>query len=242
MGNLPPVPETTIPGATTVGSLDAHIAVPDGAGPWPGVVVLHEAFGLNADTRAQADRLAAAGYLAVAPNLFSAGGVRCLRSTFSAMLAGRGPAFGDIEATRAWLAARPDCTGRVGVIGFCMGGGFALAAASRGFDAAAPYYGRLPRDAREILAGACPIVAGYGGSDLSLRGAAATLEGLLTELGVVHDVTEYPGAGHSFLSTVEGPLASVMKVVGIGPHQPSADDAWRRILAWFGTYLAPPAR
>ncbi|GAA2544856.1 dienelactone hydrolase family protein [Pseudonocardia hydrocarbonoxydans] len=206
------MPATTIPGATTVRSLDAHIAVPDGAGPWPGVVVLHEAFGLNADTRAQADRLAAAGYLAVAPNLFSAGGVRCLRSTFSAMLAGRGPVFGDIEATRTWLAARPDCTGR------------------------------LPRDAREILAGACPVVAGYGGSDLSLRGAAATLEDLLTELGVVHDVTEYPGAGHSFLSTVEGPLASVMKVVGIGPHQPSADDAWRRILAWFGTYLAPPAR
>lgn len=235
------MPATTIAGATTVSSLEAYLAVPDGAGPWPGVVVIHEVFGLNDDTRAQADRLAAAGYLAVAPNLFSAGRLRCLRSTFSAMLAGEGPAFGDIEATRAWLAARVDCTGRVGVIGFCLGGGFALATASRGFAAAAPNYGRLPKNAREILVGACPIVASYGGSDPSLRGAAGQLEGLLTEFEVVHDVKEYPGAGHSFLSTVQGPVASLMKVVGVGPHQPSADDAWARILAWFGTHLAAPA-
>jgi carboxymethylenebutenolidase len=235
------VPATTIPGAATVAALDAYLAVPDGPGPWPGVVVVHEAFGLNDDTRAQADRLAAAGYLAVAPDLFTAGGVRCLRSTFSAMLAGEGPAFGDIDATRSWLVARADCTGRVGIIGFCLGGGFALAAASRGFDAAAPNYGRLPRNAREILVGACPVVASYGGADRTLRGAAGRLDALLTELDVVHDVREYPGAGHSFLSTVEGPAAALMKVVGIGPHQPSADDAWARILGWFTTHLKVPA-
>ena len=235
------MPATTIPGATTVSSLQAYIAVTAGTGPWPGVVVIHEAFGLNDDTRAQADRLAAAGYLAVAPDLFSAGGVRCLRATFGAMLAGEGPAFGDIEATRAWLAAHTDCTGRVGVIGFCLGGGLALAAASRGFAAAAPNYGRLPRNAREILVGACPIVASYGGADRTLRGAAGKLEDLLTELDVVHDVKEYPGAGHSFLSTVDsGPLATLMKVTGMGPHQPSADDAWRRILEFFATHLTGP--
>lgn len=235
------MPATTIPGATTVSSLEAYLAVPDGTGPWPGVVVIHEVFGLNGDTRAQADRLAAAGYLAVAPNLFGAGGVRCLRSTFAAMLAGEGPAFGDIEATRTWLVGHADCTGRVGIIGFCLGGGFALATASRGFDAAAPNYGRLPRNAREVLVGACPVVASYGGSDASLRGVAGKLEDLLTELDVEHDVKEYPGAGHSFLSTVEGPVASLMKVVGVGPHQPSADDAWARILAWFATHLTAPA-
>lgn len=235
------MPATTVPGATTVSSLKAYIAVPTGAGPWPGVVVIHEAFGLTDDTRAQADRLAAAGYLAVAPNLFSAGGVRCLRSTFDAMLNGTGPAFGDIDATRRWLAAREDCTGRVGVIGFCMGGGFALATASTGFHASAPNYGRLPRNAPDVLRGACPIVASYGGSDRTLRGVAAKLETMLTDLGVTHDVKEYPGAGHSFLNESTGPLASLLKVAGIGHHQPSADDAWKRILAFFDTHLAHPA-
>ena len=64
-----------------IDGLDAHLAVPPtGEGPWPGVVVLHEMFGLNDDIRAQADRLAAAGYLALAPDLYTAGGaLRCLR-------------------------------------------------------------------------------------------------------------------------------------------------------------------
>ena len=68
------MPATTLPG-----DVNAHLAVPPvGAGPWPGVVVLHEAFGLNDDIRQQADRLAAAGYLALAPDLYSAGGACAL--------------------------------------------------------------------------------------------------------------------------------------------------------------------
>ena len=232
------MPAVAVPGATSVPVLQAHLAVPRGAGPWPGVVVLHEAFGLTADTRAQADRLAAEGYLAVAPDLFTAGRLRCLRSVFAAMLSGAGPAFGDIEATRLWLAARPECTGRTGVIGFCLGGGFALGAAAHGFDAAAPNYGRLPRTAPEGLRGACPVVASYGGEDPSLRGAAAELEGVLTGLGVEHDVREYPGAGHSFLNRETGVVPHVMRVTGLGGyHEPSAADAWRRILVWFDRHL-----
>ncbi len=229
-----------VPGGGTTSRLEAHLAVPPvGAGPWPGVVVLHEAFGLTDDTRQQADRLAAAGYLAVAPDLFSKGGaVRCLRSTIASLVSGHGPVYADIEAARVFLADREDCTGTVGVIGFCMGGGFALMTASRGFEASAPNYGILPRDLPAALRGACPVVASYGGRDRALRGAAATLTGALVEAEVEHDVKEYADAGHSFLNRHNaGPFSVVEKVVGLGYHQDSAEDAWGRILRFFDTHL-----
>ncbi len=233
------MPMTTVPGAATAPALDAYLAVPAvGTGPWPGVVVVHEAFGLTDDTRQQADRLAAAGYVAVAPDLFTAGGaLRCLRSTFASMLSGTGPVYDDLAATRTWLAARGDCTGRVGVIGFCMGGGFALMTAASGWHAAAPNYGLLPKDL-DVLRGACPVVASYGARDRGLRGAAATLETALAERGVVHDVHEYPDAGHSFLNRNNvGPVAPLLRVAGLGYHHPSAEDAWGRILRFFGEHL-----
>ena len=222
------------------GGTKAHLAAPPvGAGPWPGVVVLHELFGLNDDIRSQAGRLAAAGYLALAPDLYTRGGaVRCLQGTFRALMKGEGRAFADIEASRAWLEERPDCTGRVGVIGFCMGGGFALLTAARGFDAAAPNYGPLPKDLDAALAGACPMVASYGGSDPGLRGAAVKLDAALDRAGVVHDVKEYPGAGHSFFSRHSfGPFGPLIRVAGVGYDAPASEDAWARILRFFDTHL-----
>ena len=233
------MPPITVPNAVSTTELTAHLAVPPvGAGPWPGVVVLHEAFGLTDDIRQQADRLAAAGYLALAPSLYSAGGVRCLRATFASMFTGTGAAIGDIDAARAYLAGRDDCTGKVGIIGFCMGGGFALLAASRGFDAAAPNYGALPKDAAAVLRGACPIVASYGARDRGLPGAAAQLRRVLADTDVEHDVKEYEAAGHSFLNRHNaGPLSALERVAGFHYHQPSAEDAWARILRFFDRHL-----
>ncbi|PVE13652.1 carboxymethylenebutenolidase [Streptomyces scopuliridis RB72] len=193
----------------------------------------------------QAERLARAGYLALMPDLFTQGGVRrCLVPTMRASRSGHGRAYQDIEAARTFLTESPDCTGAVGIIGFCMGGAFALMSAGRGsFDAASANYGMLPEQLDRVLAGACPVVASYGGRDRMLKGAAAELDSALERLGVVHDVKEYPQAGHAFLNDTEvgpRPLRPLLRVTGMGPHPEAAADAWRRIETFFDTHLKQP--
>ena len=228
----------------TVGSTAAYLAVPytpDGSsGPWPGVVVIHEAFGLNADTRAHADRLAALGYLALAPDL--TGGkfwVRCVRSMIGQLRAGSGPAFDTLDACRRWLADRADCTGKTGVIGFCLGGGFALLCAPRGdYAAAAVNYGEVPADAEAMLAGSCPVIGSYGGRDMMGASPPRRLDAALTALGVPHDVKVYPEAGHSFMSPKSAALAPLTALARLKYDKAAAEDAWQRIFAFFGTYLS----
>jgi carboxymethylenebutenolidase len=161
-------------------------------------------------------------------------------ATLKASRSGSGQAYEEIEAARQWLVAREDCTGKVGVIGFCMGGGFALMLAPRGgYAASSVNYGEVPADAVDRLRGACPIVGSYGRRDRSLRGRADRLERALGELGVAHDVKEYPDAGHSFLNRFNtGPvLGQVVTFAGFNYHHDSAQDAWRRILAFFDEHV-----
>lgn len=118
--------------ASSEGSVRGYLAAPTGQGPGLWVVVIMDVFGMSSDLRQQCDRLASRGYLALAPDLYSWGSkVTCIRATFAALRRGSGRAFQDIDAARSWLAARTDCTDYVGVIGLCMGGGFALLAAPR---------------------------------------------------------------------------------------------------------------
>ena len=223
--------------------LGAYLAMPRGAGPWPGVVVVMDALGLSDDIRLQADRLAAAGYLAFAPDLYSGRGIRCVVATLRASRSGSGEAYADLEAARHWLAAREDCTGQIGIIGFCMGGAFALLCAPRyDFAAASVNYGEVPEDAVSQLEGCCPVVASFGKRDPELRGRAQRLEQALTELGVEHDVKEYPDVGHAFMNRINvGPLLNpVMRFVRMHYDHPSAEDSWRRILTFFDAHLTAP--
>jgi len=154
---------TNISIETPNGSIGAVLETPPGKGPWPGVVVIHDAFGLREPHRAIARQIADNGYLAIAPNLFARGGViRCMRAVMSDLMAFEGQAFEDVTAARQLLSKRSDCTGAIGVAGFCMGGGFALIASTKGFDASAPFYPPpLQSKYSEIVDGACPIVASF---------------------------------------------------------------------------------
>ena len=223
----------------------AYLATPvptaDRPGPWPGVVVVHYAFGLGDDMREQADWLAAAGYVTAIPDLYGGrGAIRCIKGAMAQLSAQRGPMFDRLDAARQWLAAQPDCTGRVGVIGYCMGGGFALLLAGRpGWSAASVNYGPVPDDVEDVLSGACPVVASFGGRDKGFPGAAAKVRAAADAAGVPADVKEYPDARHAFINriSVASPLTPLLKVAGVGYDHDAAADAKRRILSFFDEHL-----
>jgi carboxymethylenebutenolidase len=228
--------------------LHTELFAADADGESPGVLVLHESFGLNNDIRRIARRFSEAGYVAMAPDLYSSGRrIVCLtrvmvdmvRHTLSREIAA-------IHAARETLAQRPEVDGeRIAVAGFCQGGGFALVAGSHpGFRAAAVNYGEVPKD-RARLAGVCPVVASYGAKDRVFgRGTAELLEQHLQSLGVPHDVKTYDGVGHSFFSQVDGWqgwLARVPTPLAVGFDEASAEDGWRRMLAFFDEHVRRPA-
>jgi carboxymethylenebutenolidase len=212
------------------------------------VILLHELFGLDADIRRIAGRFADEGYVALAPDFLSGLGPRpfCMIRFMRALGKGtRGRPFRQLDAARGWLATREDVdTQRIGVAGFCIGGGFALLYAAGGAVATvAPFYAAVPDDPERTLAGICPVVASYGGRDRVFGAHGARLDAALATLGVDHDVKTYPDAGHSFMNELGGPLGWLARRTPMhaGFHPASAEDAWARTIGFFGRHLAQPA-
>jgi carboxymethylenebutenolidase len=224
--------------------LSAEVFAPPGEGPHPGVVVLHESFGLNDDIRRIARRFADAGYVALAPDLYSHGRrIVCLSRVLVDMVRGTvAREIADIHAARDALVERPEVDAeRVAVAGFCQGGGFALVAgAQSGFRAAAVNYGMVPEE-RSVLDGLCPVVASYGRRDrVAGEAMARKLDDHLEALGVPRDVKVYPDAGHSFFSRVDGWqgwLARIPTPMAVGYDEAAAEDGWRRMLDFFATHV-----
>jgi carboxymethylenebutenolidase len=228
--------------ASTGRPMRAALAVPAAAGRRPAVIVIHEIFGLNDDIRRITGRFADLGWVALAPDLYDTGGARvlCIARTMLALRRKDGPAFADLEAARTWLANRPEVdASRTGVVGFCMGGGFALLYAVRApLGAAGVFYGDVPASADE-LRGVCPVVAGYGARDRLFAGQGRRLEEHLTALGVAHDVRIYPDVGHSYMSRHTGPMATLgaWGPMAVGFDAAAEADSWQRIEAFFRARL-----
>jgi carboxymethylenebutenolidase len=227
---------------TPRGEMPAYFSLPEGVGPWPGVVVIHDAAGVTHDLYSQADWLASEGFVALAPDLFYWGGRwTCL---FSFMRDWARP-LGDLDTARVWLAQRNECTGRTGVIGFGMGGGFALMlAADHGFSVASVNYGGLTQESQRVLPRGCPIVASYGAKDRwpGVRKVPGILEPVLTAAGIDHDIKVYPDAGHGFLNDHDPDDLSwldkvIAKLAAAAYHELSARDACARIIGFFRTHL-----
>lgn len=226
--------------------LPLYLACPEEGQPSPGVVVIHDALGRSTDLYRQCDWLAGEGFLAAAPDLFAGGTLfGCIFRVIREIRRRKGRLFDQVEAVREYLEAHPDSNGKVGVIGFCFGGGFAvLLASGHGFDAASINYGgALPRDAEELLAGSCPIVASYGALDRGSQGVPQRLEQILSRHGIPHDVKEYAETDHAFMNDhdpAEVPLfiRFIAFAFGGGAYrEASAQDARRRIAAFFNRHL-----
>jgi len=207
-----------------------YLAAPDGFGPYPGVVVIHEAYGLNDNIREICRRLAAQNYVAQGVDLFYGRnrGV-CMARMLGNWLLGKldDPGVLQLKSALGQLAARADVNDqRLGAIGFCMGGMYAVAWACTDprLKVIAPYYGSAPRR-EEALRRLCPVVGSWPEKDFT-RGAAATLEKALSARSVPHDLKVYPGARHSFFNDQSRSY-----------HPAAAADSWQRVLRFFGEHL-----
>ena len=227
-----------LPGDLALDDLPSPVLaiVPDGASR--GVVIIHEIFGPSPEVDRVVSRLAHAGYAAIAPDLFFDGRVACIRSVFAAAQTGA-----DIAPVRQALRARDWLTkvagvptDKIGIVGFCFGGGFALLAGKH-FGAVSANYGRVPTV--EAMRGIAPTIGCFGGRDLSMRGQDRVLDERLTELGVPHELFVPEDAGHSFLTDGDRPITSLLSwpLMHVKVDPKNAEAGWARILAFFAKHL-----
>jgi carboxymethylenebutenolidase len=232
---------STVEIRTPEGTMPAHLAEPEGRGPFPAVVVLMEAFGLVPHIRNVADRLAGEGYVALAPDMFyrelpdnkaSYDDVPRGMKLMGALV-GRGEKFlEDVTAALDFLEARPEVhRGRIGVTGFCMGGALTFATAClipERIAAAAPFYGGgivnlLPRADRI----SCPLYLFFGEKDAFIPlDQVQRIEARLAELEKTFHCKVYPGADHGFFCEERASY-----------HAEAAADAWRELTRFFARHL-----
>jgi carboxymethylenebutenolidase len=221
----------TVPSPQGNGSIKGYLVRPANAAKLPAVLVIHENRGLNPYIEDVARRLAVADFMAFAPDgLTSVGGYPGDDEKGLTLFAkvDRAKMLEDFLTAAEWLKSRSDCTGRLGAVGFCFGGGIVNQLAVRmGPDlaAAVPFYGTQPSaaDAAKIKA---PINAQYGELDTRISDGWPAFDAALTEAQVTHEGHIYKGANHGFHNDTTPRY-----------DEAAAKEAWQRTLDWFNKYL-----
>ncbi len=218
---------------TQLASVKGHFAKPAGSAPFPAVIVIQEWWGLDAQTKSIADRFAAEGYLAFAPDLYHGELARLGDGDTAMKLVQKyGPnAHEDLTALYDALKSHPDCSGKIGSVGFCFGGRMSLMLGTlRPLNAICTFYGggmqTIFDQLRQKLK--APVLGFFGDADVSIpAGTVEQFDKLLDEIGVEHEVIMYPNSGHAFFRdsdpTVYIPEAS--------------KDAWERTKKFFAKHL-----
>ena len=224
---------TTVSSPQGNGSIRGYFARPANAkGKSPGVLVIHENRGLNPYIEDVARRLATANFLAFAPDGLTSVGGYPGDDEKGAELFGKvdqDKMFEDFVASAAWLKSRPECTGKIGVVGFCFGGAVANKLAVRLPDlaAAVPFYGRQPSaaDAAKIKA---PLLLHYASLDTRVTEGWPAYEEALKANHVTYTVYIYEGANHGFHNDTTPRY-----------DEAAAKLAWQRTLDFFNKHLRP---
>ena len=193
------------------------------------VVVIHEIFGLTDWVRGVTDQLAAAGYIAIAPDLlsgatFPVGDLDAARKAISALPPDQ--ITKDLDAVTEYVSKLPSCNGKVAVAGFCWGGGqaFRFATNDKDVKAAFSFYGPPPDNAEAIARINCPVYGFYGGNDNRINAAIPKTIELMKAAGTTYEPVTYDGAGHGFMRAGEEPNANEA-------NKKAREAAWTRWLA-----------
>jgi carboxymethylenebutenolidase len=224
----------TVPSPNGHGTISGLLVRPTAAGTQrlPAILVIHENRGLNPHIEDVARRLALENFMTFAPDtLTSVGGYPGDDVKGGELFAklDRPKMTEDLHAAAVWLKNRPDSTTRLGVTGFCYGGGISNALAVRmGSDlhAAVPYYGGAP-PAADVPKIKAAVLVHHGGEDKRLVDAWPEYEAAMKAAGVRHEGYIYPGAVHGFNND-----ATPQRY-----NKGAADLAWQRTVAWFNKYV-----
>lgn len=209
---------------------------PDGA--TRGIVVIHEIFGGRLpEIDRVCERFADRGYAVCAPDLFD-GCVMpvCLVNAMRAVMSGKGAQLDTIFAAREWITAHARIDKQhIGIIGFCLGGGFALAAGP-GFGAVSTNYGDIPP--AKVLEQSPPVIGCYGGRDYIMGRNGKKLDARLPK-ATPREVHDFPSVGHSFLTDGHHPIAkaATWPFFHVTYNPEVAGEAWSKIDAFFERHL-----